>query len=271
MGNRLSWFHTRPVGPQIWAIDDGDEDLIYLIAGRERALLLDTGWGIGDLKGVVASFTSLPLLVLNSHGHPDHASGNGAFDRVHIARPDLPFVKTPLPAQEVAGIREELLSESLTPDVSLDAWSPGVAGELVPVEDGHIFDLGGRTLEVIALPGHTPGSICLLDRQARALFVGDSIHDGVIWLHLEESLPLGEFCRGLRRLQGWADAFDYILPGHTDLDALPLPKEALPDLIAGIEQVLSGQRVGRPEHTFAGDGLRCDFALSSLLYHPDRL
>jgi hydroxyacylglutathione hydrolase len=139
------------------------------------------------------------------------------------------------------------------------------------MEDGQAFGLGGRTLEVIALSGHSPGSICLLDRQARLLWTGDSIHSGTVWLHLQESLHLEQFLDNLRRIQGFAGAFDRILPAHGDLSALPLPKHTLDDLIAGIERILSGEIIGREEHTFAGDGLRCDFSSCSIVYRADRL
>ena len=139
------------------------------------------------------------------------------------------------------------------------------------MEDRHAFDLGGRTLEVVSLPGHSPASICLLDRQARRLFSGDSIHSGTVWLHLRDSLPLGRFLNNLRRVRDLSGAFDHILPAHGDLGALPLPGHTLDDLIAGIERILGGEVVGREEHTFAGDGLRCDFGLCSVIYRPDRL
>jgi glyoxylase-like metal-dependent hydrolase (beta-lactamase superfamily II) len=140
------------------------------------------------------------------------------------------------------------------------------------VENGHIFDLGGRSLEVVSIPGHSPGSICLLDRQTRSLFSGDSIHSGTVWLHLKHSLPLGQFRTNLERVRAFGAEFDHFFPAHIpDLDDLPLPKHTLDDLIAGIEQILDGQITGYPEQTFAGDGLRCDFDSCSIIYNPERL
>jgi hydroxyacylglutathione hydrolase len=78
------WFETRLIAPRTWAIGDHGCDVIYLVAGDERALLIDTGWGIGDLPGVVASLTDLPLLVVNTHGHPDHTVRSWQFERVHM-------------------------------------------------------------------------------------------------------------------------------------------------------------------------------------------
>lgn len=269
-GKTTDWFTTRLVAHDTWAIDDHGGDVIYLVAGDERALLVDTGWGVGDLPALVASLTSLPLIVVNTHGHPDHALGNGQFERVHIHAADEPSVRTP-PSGERRRRTMDHLPRPLPPGFDPDTWARSVPEALVPVQDGHAFDLGGRTLEVIALPGHSPGSICLLDRQAGLLLTGDSIHSGTIWLHLQNSLPLSQFFDHLRRVQGLAGAFDHILPAHGDLSTFPLPRGSLDDLIAGIERILSGEVIGRDEHTFAGDGLRCDFELCSIIYRPDRL
>ena len=90
-------------------------------------------------------------------------------------------------------------------------------------------------------------------------------------MSLRNSLHLRQFQDNLRRVQGLAGTFDHILPAHGDLSAFPLPRHTLDDLIAGIERILEGEIVGRQEHTFAGDGLRCDFGSCGIIYRPDRL
>lgn len=265
------WFEIREVGDATWAIDDQGSDIMYLVRGKERCLLMDTGWGVGDLPVLVASLSPLPLMVVNTHGHPDHTFGNGQFAQVHVHAADEAFVRTSPSTEMRRWILENVLPKPIPPDFKFDAWAASAAGSLVPVQDGHVFDLGGRALQVISVPGHTSGSICLLDRQAGYLFAGDTLLPGTIWLHLDESLPLRQFHGNLRRLQNLADEFDYILPAHADLQALPLPKDILDDLVAGIERILTGELVGQEEKTFAGDGLRCDFCSCGILYRPDRI
>ena len=262
-----NWFEVREVSPRTWAIDDRGQDTIYLVAGDDRALLIDTGWGIGDLPTLVASLTDRPVMVVNSHGHPDHACGDSQFPSVHIRAADVWLVEGFQPAENRRWIAENIIA-SLAPagfDVSTWAAKPPT---LVPIADGHIFDLGGRRLETIALPGHTPGGLCFLDRADRQLFTGDSILAGPIWMHLRESLPLPEFEANLRKLKAQAEAWNHLLPAH---GATPLPKTVLDDLIAGIGEVLSGRLVGQPEHTHAGDGLRCDFGTCGVVYRADHL
>jgi hydroxyacylglutathione hydrolase len=209
--------------------------------------------------------------VVNSHGHPDHTFGNGQFAQVHVAQEDRIFVSEAPSLETRRRILNSILPKPLPADLTADTWAVSAPDSLVPIGDGHVFDLGERTLQAISVPGHSPGSLCFLDRQSRFLFVGDTVLTGTIWLHLDESVPLGQFYRSLRRLQGFTGEFDHILPGHGTLEALPLPKDVLDELVCGIESILRGDRVGVEEKTFAGDGLRCDFDSCSVLYRPDRL
>jgi glyoxylase-like metal-dependent hydrolase (beta-lactamase superfamily II) len=266
-----SWFQVRQLNPTTWAIDDRGNNIIYLLTGTERALLLDTGWGVGDLPALAASLTNLPLTVVNTHGHPDHVGGDGQFDRVYIADADRAMAYGCMGSDERRWAMEyNALPQPFPPDFNMEAWLH-VTAELVTVNPGDVFDLGERQLEVIPLPGHSPGSICLLDRANRWIFTGDSLLPWPIWMHLDESLPLSEFLTHLRRLQNNANQFDTIWPAHGKLAGLELPTRLLDDMIAGIEDILAGRRVGEPEHTFAGDGLRCMFNLCGVLYRPDRL
>ena len=267
--DQSEWFRTRLVGHRTWAIDDNGQDTMYLVVGSERCLLVDTGWGVGDLPGLVASLTSLPVVVMNTHGHPDHACGNGQFSEVHVAEADEPLVRQFLSVETRRRIWEnDILRGPFPRGFSFDTWTTSAAASLVPIRDGHIFDLGDRKLRAISVPGHTPGSLCLLDWEARFLLTGDSILAGPIWLHLDESTPLREFLTSLRRLQSFGGEFDHMLPAHGEL---PLSRQTLSDLIAGVERILDGKIVGTEEKTFAGDGLRCDFGSCGLVYRPDRL
>jgi hydroxyacylglutathione hydrolase len=266
-----TWFTIRALDARTWAIDDHGGSLIYLLAGEEKALLLDTGWGVGDLATLVASLTNLPLLVMNTHGHPDHTFGNGGFPQVYIADADRAYVSDLIPDQTRRWIVDNhILPGPLPPDFVFETWATGLSPAFKSLADGQVFELGGRSLQVIALPGHSPGSVSLLEPSARSLYTGDSLLPGVVWLHLDESCPLSEYLAGLERLQVLADRFDRLWPAHGSLGDLPQPVNLLEHMIAGVRAVLDGRLVGQPETTFAGDGLRCDFGPCALLYRPDR-
>jgi hydroxyacylglutathione hydrolase len=267
----LEWPKVYPLGRDTWALDDRGSDVMYLAYGQERCMLIDTGWGVADLPALVTSLTSLPVTALNTHGHPDHTFGNGQFPEVHISRADEPLVQAPPATKMREWVAKFILPKPLPTDFDLETWATKLPGSLVPIEDGHRFDLGERVFEVIATPGHTPGSICLLDRDARFLFTGDSVVPGPVWLHLPESRPLGEFYASLQRLQGLTHTFDHILPAHGDPETFPLSKDILEDLAQGVASILDGSVVGREEKNFAGKGLRCDWSLCGIVYQPDRL
>ena len=263
-----TWFETRLVGPNTWAIDDHGQDTIYLVIGSERALLIDTGWGVGDLPSHVRSLTDRPITVVNTHSHPDHACGDYQFPEVHVGEADVRSIEQMYAANSVASLRERALP-GLAPGFDASAWCDRLP-RLVPVSEGHVFDLGDRRLQVIETGGHSPGCICLLDAKHRQLFSGDSILVGPIWMQLDHSLPLRQFVGNLKHLREFADRFDVLLPAHR---TTPLDKRALDDLIVGCEDVLAGRIVGTPERTFAGDGLRRDFGPTGvgLLYRPENL
>jgi enterochelin esterase family protein len=210
---------------------------MYLVAGTERALLIDTGWGTGDLAGQVAALSPLPLVVVNTHGHPDHVSGNGQFSEVHIHTRDLPLMQ-------------------------------GSDTALIPIYDGYRFDLGEREIQVIGVPGHSPGSICLLDRKERILFSGDSPRPGPIWLHLASSLTVGDLRQSLGRLQTFAGEFDTLAPSH----GKPGPVGSLlDDLIACADGILSGEREGQPQETRFGPALRAECGTAAIIYRADKV
>jgi len=230
-------FTTKVVADGIWYIQDSSGCVMYLVAGQERALLIDTGWGTGDLAAFVKTLTPLPVLVVNTHGHRDHTSGNGQFAEVYIHTADLPLVEEP-------------------------------DTRLIPIYDGYVFDLGDREIRVIGVPGHSPGSICLLDKKARVLFSGDSPRPGPIWMHFETCLTIYELHRSFLRLRTFADDFDIIAPAHGE----PQPIDSLlDDLIHCAGGIVSGEIEGQPEETRLGTGLMGEYGSAKIMYRADRV
>ena len=265
------WLIVRQLDAQTWAIDDRGEDICYLVCGDKQCLLIDTGWGIGDLKSLVTSLSQLPLTVMNSHGHPDHTFGNWQFSEVLIAEADIALISATPSLAMRRYIVDEIISSPLPEDFDVSTWMEGDGTELIAVQEGYVFDLGNRTLEVIAIPGHSPGSIALLDHQRRWLFSGDTFAFGTIWLHLLESLPLSDFRQSLLSLQERKGEFDIMYPAHGELDPLGLPPGLIDDMVLGLDKIIDGTLTGEPESTFAGDGLKVDFETFSILYLPERL
>ena len=187
------------VNDHIWLMNDQDESTSYLILGSERALIIDTMNGYENGEEIARTVTDLPVVVVNTHGHPDHIYGNIYFDEVYLHPDDWELAKRYM---EIPEYKKQIkLQHRKNP-------------RFRPIEDGDIFELGGISLEVFHTPGHTPGGICLLDRKDRILFTGDSIIEQT-WMQMEESLPIGVFLQSLERLQSIRNDFDFILTGHT--------------------------------------------------------
>ncbi|MER2024676.1 MAG: MBL fold metallo-hydrolase [Eubacteriales bacterium] len=208
-------------------------ELPDLFIGKEKALLFDTGYGFQDLRTEVEQITKLPLLVVNSHGHVDHALGNDQFDCPIFIHPD----DIPVCEDHHGRYRKELAINyartavdyftgepvgAIGPDFNEEQYLRKGTGELVPVTEGHIFDLGDMKLEVVELPGHTPGSIGLLDRDQRILYAADAMNAD-FWLFMEEACPLSVYRQTLSKASGLE--FDTMIISHFPA---PLPKKYYP-------------------------------------------
>ena len=187
------------INDHIWLMNDNDEATGYLVTGNKRGLVIDTMNGYENVKAVAESLTELPLTLVNTHGHSDHVYGNIYFEKAYIHPDDIPLAESGFSYPEFS---EYIQKHNLRP------------AEFLPVREGDSFDLGGITIEVFDVPGHTKGGIVLLDRKDRILFSGDSIIEQT-WMQLSESLPMEVFLKSLKKVQGIRSEFDYILTGHS--------------------------------------------------------
>jgi hydroxyacylglutathione hydrolase len=134
------------------------------------------------------------------------------------------------------------------------------------LKDGMSFDLGGRVFEVIEIPGHTPGCVCLLNEAEGVMFTGDMIVETPVWLYLKHSLPLVVYDSSLQKIK--KRKFDILFPGH---QPAPLGRENLEDLIVCTEEILAEPGIGKLERTFAGEGLLWKHGRASIIYDPQNL
>ncbi len=204
---------VRRLSDTTWAFEQGMVRCFY-IAGADRALLLDTGVAPENLFQLMMPLADLPLLVLNTHGDGDHTANNALFPSVYAH-----------PAEEAV-----LTAHGEVPYV------------IKPLTDGQIIELGGVTLEVLHTPGHTPGSICLLDRANKVLYSGDTVSHGPVFLFGENRDP-GAYGNSLRRLQALAaeGAFDTVYCCHNDC---PVDAAVIDELLAALEGAQDGSIEG---------------------------
>ncbi len=237
-----------------WEIDEFDCISMFLLIGSERAMLIDCGFGMGDLEGAIRGITDKPLDVVVTHRSVDHVAGAWKFPEIYIHPLDrasvLPY-SVATRARDFGIIRHRqhdclpsvyslhnLYGYEVEKDMlPLDPNKPPVIHDLY---DGQEFDLGGgRVVTAYYVPGHSPGHMMFLDPYSRSLFVGDMLNYnlGVAAAPVECTL------KSLRKMEALADQYDDIYNGHHDFRALgaPLEEDCLPTAISLAEDILAGR------------------------------
>ena len=271
----LAWFCVREVVSGVWLLGEPQHVYTWLVAGDDRAVLLDTGMGILPIRPVAAGVTPLPLSVVNTHYHFDHIGGNHEFEEIAIHELGAPLIEQPVPrdlldayidyAQRqldaLSAYRELdaeyfwLLSSESEPrpfpeGFDGSAWTiqPTKAKQTLVADDR--IDLGGRVLTVIDGPGHSPDGICLLDERNGLLFGGDTINHGRISAHFPDS-DLDTLVDSTRRLAELSDAVQLIFVhhyGHAVADS-----GFLGEVAQGVQSVQAGEQPLLPARDILGD------------------
>ena len=199
------------INENTWRIEDGGVRF-FLLAGDKKALLIDSGMQIHNAKEIAEGLVNLPIELLNTHADRDHVGSNDEFDS---------FYMNPAEASNYYNTNK-------------------MTGIIIPVTDGDIIDLGSRELEIITLPGHTPGSIAVLDKNNRVLISGDPIQDGDIFMFGVQR-EMHAYLLSLEKLEKYKESFDMIYPSH---GTFPIGPEFIDALHKGAKRVLAGEIEG---------------------------
>jgi glyoxylase-like metal-dependent hydrolase (beta-lactamase superfamily II) len=248
-----NWFELYQVSPGVTAIYEPfqwQEVISYLIEGEQQALLFDTGNGIGDIAGVVKTLTNKPVSVLNSHSHYDHVGGNFVYDKIYGMQTDFTLNRQKGQSNKRIGI--EASTQALCKPAPFGINEKNHVGKAYEITDfvkeGSIIDLGGRLLEIMHVPGHTPDAITLIDREAGLMWTGDSFYQGPIWLYADET-DLKEYAKSLSKMVKEVPNLVALLPAHNTPWVDP---KTLLRLQTGFQDMLSGKAKSVPR----GDGMR---------------
>lgn len=180
----------------------------HLIVGDQKALLIDTGYGYGNLREVALKVTDKPLIVINSHVHPDHSLGNGLFEEVYVGERDLPSIHN----GQLQKLYEMLLGYGKKKVPALYfillyakiKHKPSYDTAYRTLSSASEFDLGGRVIRFMQMPGHTPGSMIMLDAHSKSVFAGDAVNPHTL-LHFDRTLKLVEYATQLDELAALPD------------------------------------------------------------------
>ncbi|MFC6837810.1 MBL fold metallo-hydrolase [Halomarina ordinaria] len=245
------WYDVSRVVDGTYGIDECDKYGMYLVEGSSRAVLLDTGVGVGALRGLVDDLVETPVTVVLTHTHWDHIGAASQFDEVVVSPVELPgdgrisvdsisdeFAHRP---REFA--RQWLADDNAFPDdVDPDEYTvEAFEAAPAPMADG--LPLGDRTLEFHHLPGHSPGHLGVLDPETRVLYGGDIVHVDHGLYVLFEGSSLDAYLESVATLRDWRDdgRFDVLVTSHNE----PLAGSELSlldDLLDGLHEIADGER-----------------------------
>jgi glyoxylase-like metal-dependent hydrolase (beta-lactamase superfamily II) len=186
---------------------------LFLVRGRDRDLLVDSGLGISSLRTELADLFERPVVVVATHRHFDHVGGLHEFDEVVVHRDDAEAVATAegfaslriedYPPEELSGYGPPAALLTALPREGFDLGSYRVR-PVTPtriVDEGDEVGLGDRRFTVLHLPGHTPGELGLWEQGTGTLFSGDCVYEsGVLLDELPES-NVADYLRSMRRLR----------------------------------------------------------------------
>jgi glyoxylase-like metal-dependent hydrolase (beta-lactamase superfamily II) len=236
-------YRIDELGNGFWRIQavTGTLSTVYLIAGSREALVIDACSGQEGLKEIVQNLAgSKPVKLALTHGHFDHSGGMKYFRQVYLHPADT----------------------NLLPR--------GVHMEQIYIDDGFVFDLGDLKIEVITIPGHTPGSVAFYNRTGRYLLTGDGIGSTLVWAHISND-PLTVYLASVKRLESMIGDIDHIYVGHHEQEKVRLTTQYITDMRIAAEKVLDGTIETKPYESSFRNGQQATYGSATLVFNPELL
>ncbi|MGM9522271.1 MAG: MBL fold metallo-hydrolase [Oscillospiraceae bacterium] len=226
------------------SLDGGAYVWMYLIIGPEKAMLVDTAWGLGDLKGLVNEITGgMPLIVVNTHCHFDHAYGNAQFDTVYCHQYEAP---------SLIRQNEHMWDYLFEQDSGEPIWDDFPRGDLITYKpytvvgcpNNTVFNLGGDyEVEMIFMGGHSAGSAGYLDKKNRIFFAGDDFISMSVGISgPKPGVPFSEYAtvtafrNEVAKLNERTQEFDHIFSGHFVGD---IESTVVPNMLKACNEILA--------------------------------
>lgn len=270
-------FTTKKISNTTISISDITDVHSFLVEGRDRAVLIDTGTGAGDMKAFVETLTQKPVEVILTHGHSDHASGAARFEKVYLNKADWELVTkhaTMERKKEYVVFTQGGMPENLTDQ---DFCPERTAGYL-PLENGQVFDLGGVVLEAVTVPGHTRGMTCIINQTERSIIFGDACNPAV-FLWDEEATSVEEYKESLIQLKKRENEYDTVILSH---GPEIIGKEILDGVLEVCNEILEGKSDEKPflfmdyqglklAKEILEDGSRKDGGLGNIVFNSKKI
>jgi len=279
-------FHNvEAILPGVYRIWDVSRTAMYLVVGENEALLIDTGVGVGSLKEIIRRITDKPVTVIITHGHVDHAMGADEFEKVYMSLDDISLYGIHSRMEVRKGYVEgaamtgaDAAAISMVKDS--DYLPSAKAEKFIALQPGSVFDLGGITAEVIAVPGHTRGSVAILFKELRLLMLGDACN-AFTYLFDTDCPTVREYKNTLLALKEYTDGkYDRVVFSHGMGEGA---SDMIDRVIAVCDDIINGNVDNQPFRGFNGEPVciakamdfqrfcRADGGEGNIVYLPDKI
>lgn len=276
-------FSSEKLSDHVTRIIEITGTYMYLVEGTDRALLVDTGCGIGNLKEYVNAITQKPLTIVCTHGHMDHSGGTQVFDEVFLNKADW----------ELSPVHGSLENRKSYIRMTVNALHPEITQQEIEdlelcqtrkdgyreLTDQMIFDLGGIHVKALAMPGHTPGSMCMLFEEERMILFGDACTPSEFLFDTEAGF-VEDYKKMLLEFKKYEPFYDKVLLSHGP--CIDWPKELLAQTVDVCDEIMASADdkaefhffmggVYRAAHEMLPNNMRKDGGLANIIYNPKKI
>ena len=227
-------FYKEKISKHIWRILGVGDACMYYIEGNKKGVLIDTAYGVGDLRSYIENQFEQPYDVLLTHGHWDHANGAGQWKKVYLNERDRDIYQK----FKSVPFRRTALRKTITDidEYPSDCFVKEFEGTFLDLKEGMIFELGDVNIKVIETPGHTQGIISVLVIEDRVLMLGDACGE-FTFMFREESSSIAVYCDTLRKIKALSCEYDRILRQHGSFES---PLSLIDDNLEVAKEILNG-------------------------------
>lgn len=247
----MNQYIIAEIGKNTYAVNECGMSTMYFLHGTKRGILIDAGVGIIDVPKVIRDLTDLPYDVVLTHAHMDHIGSAWRFGTVYAHKAEWPGLEKTRAADLCTFV--DYTGNQGAYDVfsarASDVRYEKFKGQKKELQEGMVFDLGEREIEVIEVPGHTRGGCCFLDRESKILFSGDACNTNLL---LFFGCTLQESLNGLLHLGMWKEQIGQNFSGHVgygnSLCMRSMPESVLEDGIMACRLALQDRDSWVQEH-----------------------
>ncbi|AKA70403.1 MBL fold metallo-hydrolase [Clostridium scatologenes] len=195
-----------------------EETHAYLLNGTERSLLIDTGLGICNIYDEVIKLTDKPITAVATHIHWDHIGGHKFFHDFYAHEYELNWLNGEFPLT-LEQIKDMVVDRCDLPEgYNVDNYEFFQGTPTMILKDNDVIDIGGRSIEVLHTPGHSPGHMCFFEKERGYLFTGDLVYKDTLFAYYPSTDPKA-YLRSIERVA--ALPVKKVFPAHHSLDIHP--------------------------------------------------